>query len=115
MAKFKKARRYARRAYGKVKSYSRNSKGLSAIEATIGGAGYGAVRNYAVNLVPDIAYLGGYSDKIVLGGLGALAAWKGKGMIKKAGLVVLASEAFVASSRATQGMSAQTGGSIYIN
>lgn len=113
--RFKKARRYVSRAYAKVKRYAKRSKGLSPMEAAAGSAIYGAIRNPLVNAVPDIARFGAYSDNVVLGGLAALAAWKGKGMTKKAGMVVLSNESFVASTRASQGISSSNSGSIYIN
>lgn len=114
---FKKMRRHARKAYGKVKRYSKSSKGLTPIELTIGSGVYGVARPSIANAIPDIPQLGGYSDNVILGGAAFLAAWKGKGLIKKAGLVALGNEAFIASTKASQGMfgAAQTSSGIYIN
>lgn len=103
----------------KVKRYGRKSSGnsMTMIEAGIGGAAYGAVRPFAANMVPDVAALGGYSDNVILGGIGALAAWKGSGLIKKAGMIVLANESFIASSKMTQGLTSgqNTSSGIFIN
>jgi len=107
MAKFRKARK----AYRSMRKASRrSSKGGSfgVMDAAIGGGVYGFARPYAANLIPDIPQLGGYSDNVILGGVAALAAWKGRGLLKKAGLSVLNNEAFVASSKAASGV---TGGS----
>jgi len=98
MAKFRKIKRYARRSFGAVKRYGRSDK-LGPLEVAIGSAGYGFARPYVANMIPDIPQLGPYSDNVVLGGVGALAAWKGKGIVKKVGMIVLANEAFVAGSR----------------
>ena len=103
MAKFRKARRYARKAFRAVKSYAKRDK-LNPIETAIGSAAYGAVRPYAANMIPDVPQLGAYSDNVILGGVGALAAWKGKGIVKKAGMIVLANESFIAGSKAMSGM-----------
>lgn len=98
MAKFRKVRRYARKAFGAAKRYVKSDK-TSMIEVAAGSAGYGFVRPKVANMIPDIPQLGEYSDNVILGGIGALAAWKGKGIIKKAGMIVLANEAFIAGSR----------------
>lgn len=108
MARFKKMRRYARKAFRKGKSYSKSSSSLSVIETAVGSAAYGYVRQPLANMVPDMDALGAYSDNVVLGGIGALAAWKGKGIVKKAGMIVLANEAFIASSKAKVGMTPST-------
>lgn len=113
MAKFKKMRRYARKAFRKSKSYSKSSS-LGVVETAVGSAVYGYVRQPVANMIPDVDMLGAYSDNVVLGGIGALAAWKGKGMIKKAGMIVLANESFIAASKSKAGMSTpSTSGYIY--
>ncbi len=102
MARFKKA---ARRYFGRSKGRRSNSKGsgMSVEKLAIGSALYGAARPYAINILPDLPQLGGYSDNILLGVGGYLAAKKGSGMIKTAGMVVLANEAFIAGNKLTSG------------
>jgi len=106
MAKFRKARRVARRvgSYFKRKSSRKSSSSQSPLNMGIAGGIYGAARPFAANMVPEIGFLGGYSDNVVLGGAGYLAAKKGSGMIKTAGLAVLTCEAFLAGNKAAQGM-----------
>jgi len=115
---FKKARKYGRRMFSRrTGRRSSSSSGLTMFEAGIGGAAYGIARPTVSGMIPDVPQLGGYSDNVILGGLGALAAWKGSGIVKKAGMVILTNEAFVASSKAAAGFStgAQSNGGIYIN
>jgi hypothetical protein len=114
---FKKMRRAARRTYGRARRYSHSNKGLNPMEMAIGSAAYGVIRPTIANAIPDIQQLGGYSDNVILGGAAALAAWKGKGLIKKAGMIFLGNEAFIASSKAAQGMTSGSAASsgIYIN
>jgi hypothetical protein len=100
----KKFRRFARRAYGKAKRYVRSNKAINPIETILGSAAYGAVRSPIASAIPDVPQLGGYSDNVILGGIAALAAWKGNGLIKKAGMVVLANESFIAGAKASQGL-----------
>jgi hypothetical protein len=103
MARFRKARRR-----GSVMKRSRRGQaafgGIKPFEVAIGSAGYGFIRPHVASILPDIPMLQGYSDNVIMGGLAALAAWKGKGLIKKAGIVILANESFIASARLTQGM-----------
>jgi hypothetical protein len=116
MAKFKKIRRYAAKAYRKGKRYASSNKGISPMEITIGSAGYGAVRPMIANAVPNVGALGEYSDNVILGLVGFAAAWKGKGLVKKAGMVVLGAESFVAGSRLSQNIGGNsTSSGIYIN
>jgi hypothetical protein len=114
---FKKLRKSARRVYSRArKSYSRHSKGgLTATETAIGSGIYGAARPFIAEKVPDIGMLGGYSDNLVLGGLGFLASWKGTGMIKKAGMIVLANESFIAGAKLSSGISAGGSGGVFVN
>lgn len=103
MARFKKVRRYASKAYKSVKRYAKSEK-ETPLETALFAGGYGLVRPYAANMIPDVPQLGGYSDNLILGGAGFLAAWKGKGIVKKAGKTILAIEAFVAASKASSGI-----------
>jgi len=112
MAKFRKARRYARRGFAAAKRYVKSDK-MDPITMGVGSAAYGFARPYAANMIPDVPQLGQYSDNVVLGSLGALAAWKGKGIVKKAGMIVLANEAFIAGSRMNTGSSAATNKVVY--
>lgn len=98
MAKFRKMRRVARRGFAAAKRYVKSDK-MNMVETAVGSATYGFVRPKVANMIPDIPQLGEYSDNVVMGGIGALAAWKGKGIIKRAGMIVLANEAFIAGSR----------------
>jgi len=112
----KKARRYGRRMFGRRTSSRKSNSSMSPLMVAGGSAAYAVVRPYAANIIPDIPQLGEYSDNVIIGAAGALAAWKGRGIVKKAGMIVLANESFIAASKATQGMSTQTGSSgIYIN
>lgn len=102
MAKFRKVRRYARKAFGKARRHSKSSS-ESPLEMGLYSAGYGVVRQKAADFIPDVPMLQGYSDNIILGGIGYLAAKKGSGMIKKAGKAVLMNESFIAGAKAGQG------------
>lgn len=117
MAKYKRVRRAASRAVKRFKSYSRKDTNMKPMETLILSGVYGVARQPLSNLVPDLQMLPvGYSDNILLGGAGALAAWKGKGLIKKAGLIILANEAFIASSKASSGLlSAPTNSSGFVS
>jgi len=118
MARFK---RKASRKFGGFRKARRTSRGSSGSgitwkELLIGMAGYAVARPMIVNAVPDFAPLGQYSDNVVLGGVGAAAAWKGSGMIKKAGVVVAASETLIGVSKLSSGLtgvSAQGGSNLY--
>lgn len=79
---------------------------LTPMELAIGSAVYGYARTPIANMVPDIPNVP-YSDNVLLGAVGGLAAWKGKGLIKKAGMVVLANEAFIAATRMSAGQQTQ--------
>jgi hypothetical protein len=105
---FKKARRYAARAFKRYRKSS--AKGLTPMEMGIGSFGYGLVRNPISGLVPNVAMLGDYSDNVILGGLGGLAAMKGSGIVKKAGLVILGNELYHAGTRAASGFTSGNGG-----
>lgn len=98
----KKSKRSNTMARKKKGGFKGKSSGLSPMELGIGSAIYGYARQPIANIVPDIPNVP-YSDNVVLGAAGFLAAWKGKGMIKKAGMVVLANEAFIAASRMSAG------------
>lgn len=73
---------------------------------------YGAARPHLSNLVQPITgalgAAGGYADNIVLGGIGYLAAKKGKGFLKSAGHAMLMIEAAQIGAELSQGA---TGGS----
>jgi hypothetical protein len=107
MAKFRKIRR----AYSGVKRFSRRSaratnKSISTTELLIGMAAYAAVRPKVADMIPD-GFLGlpvAYSDNITLGVPAGLAAWKGSGYVKKAGIVVAATETLIGVSKLTSGM-----------
>jgi len=96
-----------RRSYsGKRKSYSKGSN-LTLKELLVGVSAYAVARPYLAKFVPQ-GFMGTpaqYSQNIVLGGAGALASWKGKGMVKKAGTIIAVSEAFIAVSKLSSGMS----------
>lgn len=114
MAKFRKMKRYARRAFGKARRYSKSNR-ESPIELGIYSAVYGAARTPISNMIPDVPQLGGYSDNLILGGIGFLAAKKGNGMIKKAGKVVLMNEAFLVGAKASSGLTgSSTSGNVYL-
>jgi len=91
------------------------SGNLSTNELLIGMGIYAAARPFLSNAIPD-GFMGlpnAYSDNIVLGGAGGIAAWKGKGIVKKAGTVVAASEVLVGVSKlmsGIQGGSSESGG-----
>lgn len=112
MAKFRKMRRVARRGFAAAKRYVKSDK-MSMVEVGVGSAGYGFIRPKVANMIPDIPQLGEYSDNVVLGAVGALAAWKGKGIIKKAGMIVLSNEAFIAGSRMSNNTSAASNSPAY--
>lgn len=116
MAKFRKARRVARRMFGKRSRSHKSASSMSPLFVAGTSAAYGIARPYVANIIPDISALGNYSDNVVIGGAAALAAWKGKGMIKKAGMIVLANESFIAASKASQnmGVGSTTGSNVYL-
>lgn len=96
-----------KRYFGKRRSKrSRgSSSSVSPVNLAIGSAIYGGTRNYIAGMVPDIAALQGYSDNVILGVGGYLLATKGKGkLMKTAGMSILASEAFIAGSKAMSGI-----------
>jgi len=114
LAKF---RRKASRRYGfRRASRSRRSSGsgITWKELLVGMAGYAVVRPYIANVVPDFEMLGDYSDNVVLGVGGGVAAWKGSGMIKKAGIVVAASETLIGVSKLTSGITNGSKSSGYV-
>lgn len=88
----------------KRKGRFRGKKGgsLSPMEMAIGSGIYGFGRPMVANMIPDVSSIPN-SDNVILGVAGYLAASKGSGMIKKAGMVVLANEAFIAASRMSAG------------
>lgn len=98
------ARRRSKKFFGKSKGGS-----ISPVEMAIGSGIYGYARPTIANVVPDIAAIP-YSDNVILGAAGFLAAWKGKGIVKKAGMVVLANEAFIAASRMSAGQTTSNNG-----
>lgn len=104
---FRKMRRFARRGFKKVKKYSK-SNSESPLEIAAYSAVWGAARPYAANMMPDIPPLGAYSDNVVFGVLGYLAAKKGNGMIRKAGKVILINEAFIAGAKLSAGLTPST-------
>lgn len=110
--KFKRARRALSRGYKAAKRYSRSDK-TNPLEAVLMGGGYGVARPYIANMVPDVPQLGNYSDNVLIGGAAGLAAWKGKGIVKKLGMSILNNEAFVAASKASSGMTG-TKSSMYV-
>jgi len=96
---FKKMRNRARRVFASRKSRSTSKPSVSVEKLALLSAGYGIARPYAANVIPDMPQLQGYSDNVVLGVVGYLAAKKGSGMIKAAGMSVLATEAFLVTSK----------------
>lgn len=105
MAKFKKVRRYAKKAFKSFKRYSKNEN-MSPVETAAYSAVYGGLlRQPVANMIPDVDMLGGYSDNAILGGIGYLAAWKGKGIIKKMGKTILMNEAFLVGAKLSSGLS----------
>lgn len=117
MAKFKRARSFARRVAGKARRFVKREASISPEKLALTSGIYGAARPYIANMVPDVDALGGYSDNLILGSIAYLAAKKGSGMIKTAGVSVLSCEAFIAGNKLAQGF-APTGaknGTIYVN
>lgn len=115
MAKFKRARSFARRAVGKARRFVRKESSINPEKLALTSGIYGAARPYVANMVPDIDALGGYSDNLILGGLAYLAAKKGSGMIKTAGVSVLSCEAFIAGNKLSQGFAPTGKSAIYVN
>jgi hypothetical protein len=105
---FKKfrARTKSRGFFRRNRRVSSKSSGMSVEKLALTSAGYGIARPYVANLIPDVVMLGGYSDNIILGVAGYLACKKGSGIIKTAGYSVLATEAFLVTSKY---MSSSTG------
>lgn len=64
---------------------------------------YAKARPYLVGYTKPytskLTMLKGYDTEVVHGGVGALAAWKGKGYVKTAGQAVAASELFIGLSK----------------
>lgn len=115
MAKFRrKARRFGGFRRSRGRSGRSSGSGISWKELLVGMAGYAVVRPYISNIVPDVATLGNYSDNVIIGGVGGVAAWKGSGMIKKAGIVIAASETLIGVSKLTSGMGNGTASSGYV-
>ena len=93
----------------RVRHRSRGSSsggGISFKELELYTGLYAAARPYAVGIIPD-GFMGlppQYTENIILGGIGFLGAWKGQGMVKKAGMVTAAGETFVGVSKFLAGM-----------
>lgn len=115
MARFRKR---ARRSSGffRARSRGRSSSGINPTAVILGGIGYGFVRQKVSNavapLTSQIPVVGNMGDELVLGAAGYLAAKKGKGMIRTAGLAVLGAESYrVGEQLANGGLGgAATGG-----
>lgn len=99
MARFKR-RAKARRSYGFKKSKSRNSSaGFNATKTIVGGAIYGASRQYVSNLVSPLTSkipLGNVADNLVMGAICYFGAKKAPAMLKDAFKAGLAIEAALA-------------------
>ena len=114
MARFKKrSRRFGGfRSFGR-KAY-RHVSGYNPTAILIPAAIYGAARapiKAALQPVTNMLPLGGYGDELVMGILGFLAAKKGKGMVKNAGLAVLSVEAASAGQSLAGGIGLGSTGS----
>lgn len=90
----------ARRKKGGSRRSRSGGGGLTATDAALYGAGYGIAQPHAYNMAAKI----GINPRLTMGILGALAAWKGKGIVRKAGLVVLTTEAGIQARAMTSGL-----------
>lgn len=91
-------RRHMRRARHSSSFYRRgkSSQGLKPMTLILGGAVYGAVRQYASNAIAPLTAsipLGNISDEVVLGTAGYLLATKTKGITRDIGRAALTIEA----------------------
>jgi len=82
----------------------KKSGSVSPMEMALGSGMYGFARPMVANFIPDVSSIPN-SDNVLLGVAGYFAATKGSGLVKKAGYVVLANEAFIAASRMQAGTS----------
>jgi hypothetical protein len=108
MAKFRKMRARASRAFGKVRrSRSSSSSGYNPMKVVLAAAAYGAARGYISNAIKpltDKVPLGNYADEVVFGTAGYFMAKKGKGIVKTAGQAILTVEAASLGSQVIGGM-----------
>jgi len=89
----------ARKHKGKSKGSNMNDM----IVMPVVGAAYGAIRQPVANMIPD--FMGQYTDNAVLGLGSAAVAYFSKGAVRKSALTVLSIEAFIATTKATSGVS----------
>jgi hypothetical protein len=103
---FRKHRKAGRRSFFKSRS-RHSSAGVSPIKLALGAAVYGLVRNKISALAAPLTSklpLGNYSDEVVLGIAGWIAAKKGSGLIKQAGTAALTIEAYRVGELASAGI-----------
>lgn len=100
MARFKRRRSFARRAYAGVRKFGRGARKSGSTEnltsIAIAGGGWGALRNTVVAWAQPITSkipLGNYADEVAFGTLGYFMAKKGSGMVRSAGKAMLTVEA----------------------
>ena len=102
MARFKKR---FKRSYSRVaKAYKSSRKpSLSVMDVMIAGAAYGALIPMAANVLPNFFTFGPIdSDNVIIGGVGYMAAKSNTKLIKTIGLVTMAGEAGIITSRLIQ-------------
>lgn len=102
-------RGFVRRASSSFRAFRRRGRssssggGLGIVGSALTGAAYGAVRNPVGNMIQGAVprFAGGYEDEVILGGLGALLAWKGSGIMKSVGKTMLTVESYRAAASMT--------------
>lgn len=109
MARFKKMRRYTRKAAKAYKRYGRSKGSTNVFTIMAAGAVYGVARPMIEKYIPASVsgFAGGYGDELLLGTAGYMAA-KGKlsnnAFIKDLGKAVLVIESARVANALTAGM-----------
>lgn len=96
MARFRKRSRRSSGFFGR-RSRGHSKSGIRTTTLILGGVGYGFLRQKLSNAVAPLTAsipMGGMADEVILGAAGYLAAKKGSGMIKTAGLAMLGAESY---------------------
>ncbi len=100
-------RHMARRKHG---FFSHRKASVKPELLAVTGAGWGALRPMASNLLASVVpqgSLGGFADEAIFGALGYIAAKKSKGLMRHAGLAILTIEAASVGSSLIGGIGGQ--------
>lgn len=117
MARFRKMRRRASRNFKRYSRRSGSSSGLKPMDVVIGGAIYGAGRQFVADFIPDFGTFGPVSsDNLVVGAAAMLGMKQKNKIIKAASTVALGTEIAAVVSKMVQQQTAtptQSAGYVY--